>query len=395
MASKKKAVKKKPPQTADIDVNVKIMYRFVVVGDLHLRRTDPLGIVEDDGMNSRLRDKLNSLQTIIQYACENNASHLVFLGDVFDAINPPEWLKKLFWETVKPALQRNIQVRIIIGNHDRTGMTYNFSGDAVIVSDNIKIFTDHCIEDQKLPGRPQQDMRVWYLPYKKQEDILENLHCASSSCVPDIVFGHFEIDGAELAPDNTQIRHGVDQKEVPGRLVWLGHIHKFQEFRAGFAYIGSCVKCDFGEVNNQKVFGKVDIYEDGQMKFQYNEIPQRPMYQYNVQEDDPNNLYISEQIPKELKQKGVLIKFKLIGSAEWVKSIDKFKFRKRFKNAVRVVFQDVKVDTDRKKTQEINTSKMEDHVHFHIKEKKKGKEYLTPGLELAKFAQSRAEEVEV
>jgi len=118
------------------------------------------------------------------------------------------------------------------------------------------------------------------------------------------------------------------------------------------------------------------------------------MYQYNVQEDDPNNLYISEKIPEELKQKGVLIKFRLVGSYEWVKSVDKAKFRKRFKNAIRVVFEDVKLDTDRKKENVEVTSKMEDRVHLHVQEKKKEKEYLTVGLELAKSAQAVAEEVE-
>jgi len=367
-----------------------LVYRFVVVGDIHLRRTDPLGIIEEDGLNTRLKDKIQTLQTSVQYACSNNATHLVFLGDIFDAINPPEWLKKLFWETVEPALTQNIQIRIIIGNHDRTGLTYNFSGDDIIKPENVKIFPNAAyFENYKLPNRAE-DFVVQYVPYKKREGIISEL---TSS--PDMLFGHFEIEGAELAPDNTQMRQGIDRKDVHGRLIWLGHIHKFQEFRPGFAYIGSCVKCDFGEVNNTKFFGKVDVYSDGQLKIQYIELPQRPMYQYDVQEDDPNNLYISENIPKELKQPGILVKFQFIGSHEWVKSIDKNRFRKRFKNALRIECTDRKVDGDRKKTEVSNTSKMEDRVHFHVTEKKKGKEYLAAGLELAKIAQAKAEEVEV
>ena len=372
----------------------KMLYRFVVVGDLHLRRTDPLGIVEEDGLNSRLKDKLEALGSIVQYACTNHATHLELLGDIFDAVNPSEKLKELFWLELKPALDANIEIRIIIGNHDRTGLTYNFSGDKIIVQNNIKIISnDYFVDRLKLPNR-KKELVVRHIPYGIKEKVTENLHVSSSSCEPDMLFGHFEIEGAQLAPDNAQIRQGFKVEEVPGRLVWLGHIHKFQEFRPGFAYIGSTVKCDFGEVTNTKVFGKIDIYDDGQMKFQYNEIPQRPMYQYTVSEDDVNNLYISEQIPKELKEKGVLIKFKLVGSAEWVKSIDKARFRKRFKNAMRVVFDEEKIDTDRKTNEAAISQKMEDRVAFYVADKKKGKEYTKVGMELAQAAQEKAEEVE-
>jgi len=368
-----------------------LVARLVAIGDPHLRRTDPLGVVGPDGRNTRLKDKLSALKGIIDYSIANNATHIIFLGDIFDSINPPDWLKRLFWETVLPAYKKGIKIRIIIGNHDRTESdNYNFASDNVILPENILIIPhESMVENIPLSDR-DQPFTIKYIPYKNKGEIEEDLKSPT-----DATFGHFEIAGAQLAPDNTKIRHGIDAKAVQSRLTWLGHIHKFQEFRPGFAFIGSTVKCDFGEVNNQKVFGKLDVFSNGQMKLQYNEIPQRPMYQYEIHEDDPDNLYISERIPKELTEEGILIKFIFVGSPQWIKSINKAKFTKRFKNAVRVVTSDRRLDVDRVDTGlEHSSTKMEDRVHMYVKEKKKGKEYLTSGLEIVKIAQELAEESE-
>lgn len=338
---------------------------MILIGDSHIQRTDPLGIIEEDGLNTRLKDKLAAISYCVDYAVKNNHM-IVFLGDTFHAVNPTETLRKMFWRTLKPALDKNLQIRILIGNHDTTGQSYNFSGDREILAKNIKIIQEYETETFG-------NQIVHYFPFAPKEKILEWFKNVKDT---DLVLGHFEIEGAELAPDNTSIRQGLKLSDLTG-MVLLGHIHKFQILRQFplVAYVGSNVKCDFGEVNNRKVFAVVGN------KIEFIDIPQRKMYQAEINEAAPAILS-PELTPKEYYENGVLLKFKFKGSKEWVKTVNKPMFKKRFKNAIRVVTEEEFIDTDRKES--IVTSNMEERVAHYIKEKNRPKSYLDVGIEITK-----------
>lgn len=382
--------KKKTVKTTNTGIGTPLpyLYRLVVLGDVHLRSTDPLGILNEDNINTRLLDKLTAIAQAVTHAVNNKATHFILLGDVFDAINPSEVLKRLFWEAITPAIEANIEIRIIIGNHDRTGRMFNFSGDEPIMPKNIAMVKhDLLTETLTLPNRTEP-LSIKYIPYKAKEEIVKDLATFS-----DITFGHFEIDGALLAPDNREMHHVIAQSACTSSLTWLGHIHKFQEFNDHFAYLGSCVQSDFAEVHDKKFFGQIDIDDHGSLNYSFHNIIQRPMYQHLIEEVDENNLYITEKAPEELKQEGVLIKFILQGSPEWIKSIDKLKLKARFPKATRVLVDSTKLDHDRQQ-ETPKKFKMEDHVYKHLADKKKSKDYLTKGLEIAKYSYAHAEEVE-
>jgi DNA repair exonuclease SbcCD nuclease subunit len=291
---------------------------------------------------------------------------IVFLGDTFHALNPSETLRRMFWRALKPAKDQKLDIRILIGNHDTTGQSYNFSSDKEILSPNIRVIQTY--ESETFGAQT-----VHYFPFAPKDQILEWFKKVKDS---DLTLAHFEIENAELAPDNMTIRQGLRLSDIKG-MCFSGHIHKHQILRQNpiVAYVGSNVKCDFGEVNNRKVFAVV-----GQ-KVEFIDIPQRPMYQAEINEKAPAML-TSELTPKEYYEKGVLLKFKFVGSKEWCKSIDKTKFKKRFKNAIRVITEDQCLDTDRKDS--VITSNMEERVHHYVKEKQRGKPYLDVGVEIAK-----------
>jgi len=359
--------------------------RHIVIGDLHLKRTDPLGVIESDGLNTRLKDKLAALRQAITFALENGATHVDILGDIFDAVNPTENLKRLLWTELQPVLKAKLKVTILIGNHDSTGEFFNFAGDALIARDNIRIVNKHAYTYEACPG-----INVMYMPFIHREKLIgQFIDLCTADKKPAILFGHFEIEGAELAPDNVIMREGIDRTLFDGvEYVWLGHIHKFQEFRPGMAYIGSSVKCDFGEISNRKIFGVLDITTDPDNMFQhrYIEIIQRSMQQVVIAENDPDNLYMETTPPENLTQPGILLKFVFQGTKEWLDSLDKQRFKRRFPQATRVVMENQVWDSDRKPT-ELVTTNMVDRVHALVTAKNKGKEYLEVGLLLAKQAQ--------
>jgi DNA repair exonuclease SbcCD nuclease subunit len=187
-----------------------------------------------------------------------------------------------------------------------------------------------------------------------------------------------------LAADNSKMRKGIDKNSIPGQLKWFGHIHKFQEFAPGFAYLGSCTQCGFGEVGEKKYFGIFQISDVDAITYEYREIPQRTMLHIRVREDDANNLYTTEIIPQELKAKGVLLKFVFIGNKEWLQSIDKANFKKKFKNAIKVEIDLQVINTDTNLS--VNKkAPMEERVAEYTVLKKKS-EYLDTGLEILKMA---------
>ena len=233
---------------------------------------------------------------------------------------------------------------------------------------------------------PAGQSRILYMPYLHKEDLEQQLKLYDKA---NIIFGHFEIEGAELGADNAVIREGLDRRLFDGvDYVWLGHIHKFQEFRQGMAYVGSVIKCDFGETQDQKVFGVLDVTDDENTIFRhwFIDIHQRPMYQITIAESDPDNLYLEEKLPPSLTQPGILLKFVFEGTKEWVDSLDKARFKRRFPHATRIKFETKLWDTDRRE-QALVTTNMVDRVHAAVKAKNKGEDYLNAGLALAKQAQ--------
>lgn len=344
--------------------------KFAIIPDIHLKRTDSLGIIGKDGMNTRLKDKLEAIHFCIDYAVKNSCDYVVFLGDIFETINPSEKLRQLFWKELAPILDR--QIRIVLGNHDMTGSSYNLSGDKIICGDNIRIYNESQSENI-------ENVVVNYVPYSESPEF---------NSKADIVFGHIEVSGAVMGSDNRNMVAEIKKSEVPGRFVCLGHIHKFQELSPGFTYLGSCTRCNFGEVSEKKFMCCCEVVGRG-INYSYIEIPQRPMIVKEIKEDDKNNLYISEKIPQELDVEGALLKFKLVGSREWLRSIDKKSFSYRFKNALKVEFSDTKIDTDSVGT-ESNVMGMEERIRIYANKKRK-KSYIDSGVEIMK----QAKEIEV
>ena len=204
MPKRKQGVEQPPAVDSLLLPNTHFVERHVVIGDLHLRRTDPLGIIEQDGLNTRLKDKLQALNYAVTFAIKNRASHIDILGDVFEAVNPPENLKRLFWISVRPAIDAGMWVTILIGNHDTTGEFFNFAGDSLIAHERVRIVNKQALLVYTSDAEKSRTS-VLYMPYLHQDDLLTQLNkYMSKTGKPSIILGHFEIEGAELAPDNAE-----------------------------------------------------------------------------------------------------------------------------------------------------------------------------------------------
>lgn len=358
-------------------------YKFFVLGDQHLKNQDHLGVITKQGVNSRLLDKIAVLDSFIKQAILEKATDIVLLGDIFHGFSPDERVRKIFWKTMASAIKSGIHIYIMRGNHDTYGETANLDAEEPILASTVKILPNDLyteVFDKAKIG--QNTLKIAFIPYKDDAEIIKNYAEKCKDC--HIVFGHIEIAGATLGADNHQMRSEVPKTLFNTQLlVWLGHIHKHQEIEANrFAYLGSTTKCDFAEREDRKVYGIIDISNNGEIKTEFRDIPQRPMIQVDVLEEDVTNLYNAKEIPDSINISGALLKLMLIGSSSWMKTINRVKFKKRFTKVLKVSFGDKKTDTVEQTVIGTNSSLMEDRVKVFNESRSKGPEYLKVGLEL-------------
>jgi DNA repair exonuclease SbcCD nuclease subunit len=348
-----------------------------VIGDIHLRGVDPLGVINKEGINSRLVDKLDCLTFCVRECLKYNVEMVEFLGDVFDAINPTERIRGMFWECIYPLTSKGIPTRIILGNHDMNGQIYNLESERFVARPNIRIIRSETFYERI------GDTQIAHIPYIEDKTTLVNVLKNQNTLKSRILFGHCEISGAALGADNHKMRSEIDAKFFLNELTLLGHIHKFQEIRPNLVYLGSITKADFGERNDRCAMAIVDT---DSMTTHYIDIPQRPMLQIEIHENNPNNIYNAETIPNDVDVEGALLKVVFVGSTAWIRTLNRNKFRPRFKNVLKVMWEDRRLDvsipTKSKKTS------MEERVREYAAEKEFDSETLDVGISIVKDVES-------
>ncbi len=107
---------------------------ILILGDVHLNKSLSLGkSTIGSALNSRVVDQLNLLEWTLEQAIDNNTSHLILTGDVFDDPKPSASIVSIFISWLRKCQLHHINVHIIAGNHDilRTGVTYSSPLDIV------------------------------------------------------------------------------------------------------------------------------------------------------------------------------------------------------------------------------------------------------------------------
>lgn len=323
--------------------------KAVLISDLHLRTKEPLDSAHREW---RLQEKLRVLKQAVQVTIDEGAEFLGILGDVFDTKEPPEWLKKAFWECLLPLLldEEGPQVYIILGNHDSNLQNHAFESIGLLssrLSNQLRIFEE-----------PQTliigDVAFLFAPYCKQEDLQEVLEAYdySSSELRHIFLGHHELDGAEMGPHQIQIKARVKPQDLDHfDAVIMGHIHKAQFgdlVKGKWWYIGSPVYQDFGEANDPaKGFILLNL-EPHKTKVDWVPTNPVPMATLEIGPDDNDTLldeYL-DQIPE------CVVRIQFRGPETWLKGTDVTQWRELFQESerkgrfVKVVFDSFCTDRE-------------------------------------------------
>ena len=345
------------------------MIKMVMVSDIHLKQTDAWGVLEN-GMNSRLRDRLTSLNTAIAYAIEAKADIFYIGGDIFDKLNPSEKLRQHFVNSLVPLLEANISIISLVGNHDTNFDVSNFGAESSIVN---SIKKDAIVFINTPTVLDLGEIKAYFVPYGAE------IPKDSEGC--QVLFGHCGVAGAETGVGVIQ-RDGedIDKKSFNSfKFAFLGHYHKPQKILGGsfeIIYSGSLNNWDMSERYDEKRFLEIR-FENGKTSWQSISIPDRRFMQFDFKEGE------SWELKDNIKDSCVKVVFH--GSKEWIKALDIDSIKRAYEgwNAHKVSIAIDVEDTKKLGALEINETDTEiDIIERYAREKKIGKELLDIGLKI-------------
>lgn len=263
--------------------------KVLILGDLHIGKGISAGKPAEQGkLNSRVQDQVDLLNWSYDLCVKQDVKHIVITGDVYQDFRPYPAVIGIFMRWLKLCERANIEVHIVMGNHDilRSGQYVVSALDLVseleLQSANVyKSVTRIELENFTLVFIPFRDKRMYDVKTKEQalarlaEEIAAVTKQASDK--PKIAIGHLALEGSLSVGD--EISDQLNELYVPPEMfewfdyVWMGHIHHpqvIQHHKPYAAHIGSLDRSDFSRTEVEH--GKIAILLDSGVKNNFVEI---------------------------------------------------------------------------------------------------------------------------
>jgi exonuclease SbcD len=292
------------------------------------------------GISSRVRDFLERLDEVIQYAFEHDADLAVFAGDAFKTRDPDPTQQREFAKRIKQ-LADKIPVLLLVGNHDIPGMASKATsvdifraldvpniivgwrdGSQVVETKRGPVFlawVPYPIRNRLLAQEEHRGDSIEKLDAALQDIIVTMMRSltaeAADQPMPRVLAGHFSVAGATFGSERSVMlgRDLVVPKSSLVDPVWdyvgLGHIHKHQNLTANdpgsppVVYSGSLERIDFGEEVEDKGFCWVEL-ERGHTKWEFVKVHSRPFVTIKVdarEAADPTSAVLARIEGRDLK----------------------------------------------------------------------------------------------
>jgi exonuclease SbcD len=292
--------------------------KALIVGDVHLDKGTSIGKNYGPGkINSRNEDKFRLLKWVQNKAIEYNVKNVVFTGDVFENYNVDNILIQLFFSYLKSYEAFNINVHIILGNHDikRIGSDYHSILNLINIVEfpNCKVYSE--IFTQEI-----DEGFITFIPFRDRKSLnaennslgiekLEKL-LPSKTTFPHICVGHLTLEGSLYVGDEIDDLHNelhcpIEIFSSKFNATFMGHIHKPQVMSQDplVCHVGSLDISDFGEVNQEKIIYLYDSdRKDPVVKL---DVPTRPLRKLEVvipEEVDPTQYLLNVLDNEESKK---------------------------------------------------------------------------------------------
>lgn len=304
--------------------------RMIHFADVHIGMENYGRIDPTTGTSTRVRDFLDRLDEVIDYAIDNQADLAVFAGDAFKDRNPEPTQQREFAQRIK-RLADHMPTLLLVGNHDMPGMAVKANSldifRALDVPDVIVGYKDEArvVETKRGPvflawmPYPMRNRLMAWSKYQgvSIEELNQGLRAEVSSRLralaeeaekqdmPRVLVGHFTVESASFGSERS-VMLGSDLPVLRSTIaeeawdyVALGHIHKHQDVNEGaypsVVYSGSLERIDFGEQREEKGFVWVDLSRS-ETEWQFIPVEARPFHTVKVdvrEQEDPMAVIIN------------------------------------------------------------------------------------------------------
>lgn len=303
---------------------------IVHAADAHLGVTRYQKINPDTGLNMRMMDFCNAFDHLVSEVLELRPDLFIFSGDLFDRVNPTNFIRKYAQDQLRRLSQHAIETFLIPGNHE----TPRSRG----VKNPLTLYQD--IPHVHIELSPFQEEIGTYtlagVPFTHQpEDHIP----PPVSGKQNILMLHCVMEGAVWGSE--RFVEYIEETVKPGLIppydyIALGHIHRHQQLD-NMVYSGSLERYDFNEKDEEKGF----VIYDGDPEFV--PIPIRDMVDREVDCSGKSAFEITEEsiaVLEDISDKIVrlILKGKMDSLAR--KDIDFAGIREKAKDAMHFLLKD-------------------------------------------------------
>jgi exonuclease SbcD len=307
--------------------------RVLHFADLHVGMENYGKLDPQTGVSSRIRDFLDRLDEVVQYAFDHDADLVIFAGDAFKTRDPDPTQQREFARRIKK-LADKIPVFMLVGNHDIPGMAARATSIDIFRTLEVpNVIVGRKIDSQVIETKRGPVFLGW-IPFPVRNrlivqeehrgasveeldraveqlvsgELADLARQAADHDVPRVLVGHFSVSGATYGSERSVMlgRDLVVQKSALADPAWdfcaLGHIHKHQNLTTNdsgappVVYSGSLERIDFGEEVEDKGFCWLNLAR-GATTWEFVRVHARPFRTIKVdarEEDDPTAAVIAK-----------------------------------------------------------------------------------------------------
>jgi exonuclease SbcD len=272
--------------------------RMLHFADVHIGMENYGQIDPETGTSSRVRDFLDRLDEVIDYAVAHEVDLAVFAGDAFKSRDPDPTHQREFASRIK-RLADACPTLLLVGNHDMPGNPARANSVDIFRALQVpNVMVGHHAEGRVVETRRGPVYLAW-VPYPMRNRLLsrednqgksiDELEQALRRTVSDLV-RQFAVEASEHDMPRVMAAHlsvaeakfGSERSVMLGHDVavnnsalaepaWdyiaLGHIHRHQDLNPdgypSVVYAGSLERIDFGEEGESKGFCWVQLTRGG------------------------------------------------------------------------------------------------------------------------------------
>lgn len=259
--------------------------KILCFGDFHLGVSAYGRIDPETNLNTRVLNALKSLDEMIDYAINKKIKVIVFAGDAYHKSLTPSTLTSEFNKRMNRALDADIKVLFLSGNHDVDKIETKKSPLHVYEDLAVKNTYHSRFQKEVELEIDNETVKFVFLPtYHTESEIRDIVNNTTFDGKPIVYIFHGTYQGAllndwNIAEKETYVDPAIFDKEGVAAVV-TGHLHKHQTLYNSplVFYTGSLQRVDFSEEKQPKGFVLLNVNQDCTVIYDFIEVESQKMF---------------------------------------------------------------------------------------------------------------------